>query len=74
MVSKHSFSSKYLFWNQSIFSFLLFCFCFCTLKKILLFLVSEIRMRSVFIHVDVPGQHDDAKDLEHFPTIQQIGK
>ncbi|XP_075676154.1 uncharacterized protein ZK1073.1-like isoform X1 [Dermatophagoides pteronyssinus] len=36
--------------------------------------VSEIRMRSVFIHVDVPGQHDDAKDLEHFPTIQQIGE
>ncbi|KAH7644795.1 uncharacterized protein ZK1073.1 isoform X2 [Dermatophagoides farinae] len=36
--------------------------------------LSEIRMRSVFIHVDVPGQEDDAKDLEHFPTIQQIGE
>ncbi|OTF72500.1 NDRG3-like protein [Euroglyphus maynei] len=36
--------------------------------------VSEIRMRSVFIHVDVPGQEDDAKDMEHFPTIQQIGE
>lgn len=36
--------------------------------------VSEVRMRSVFIHVDVPGQEDDAAELETFPTIQQIGK
>ena len=63
----------YLFLNQSIF-FSAFLLCFLYTKNILLFLVSEIRMRSVFIHVDVPGQHDDAKDLEHFPTIQQIGK
>ena len=34
----------------------------------------EIRLRSVFIHVDVPGQEDNANDLENFPTIQQLGK
>lgn len=35
--------------------------------------VSEIRLRSVFIHVDVCGQEDNAGDLESFPTIQQLG-
>lgn len=25
--------------------------------------MSEIKQRSVFIHVDVPGQHDNADDL-----------
>ncbi|KAI2802456.1 hypothetical protein RDWZM_009915 [Blomia tropicalis] len=34
----------------------------------------EIRLRSVFIHVDVPGQEDNANDLENFPTIQQLGE
>ncbi|XP_022696714.1 uncharacterized protein ZK1073.1-like [Varroa jacobsoni] len=39
--------------------------------------MSEIKQRSVFIHVDVPGQHDNADDLPNdfnYPTIQQIGE
>lgn len=36
--------------------------------------LSEIRMRSVFIHIDVPGQEYEAIDLENFPSIQQIGE
>jgi hypothetical protein len=35
-------------------------------------IVTEIRSRSVFIHVDVIGQEDNAEDVEDFPTIQQI--
>ncbi len=34
--------------------------------------MAEIRARSVFIHMDVPGQSDSAEDLEEFPTIIQI--
>ncbi|GBM20526.1 Uncharacterized protein ZK1073.1 [Araneus ventricosus] len=39
--------------------------------------MSEIKQRSVFIHVDVPGQEDHAPDLPNdfvFPTIQTIGE
>ena len=36
--------------------------------------MSEIRFRSVFIHVDVCGQQNDAEDIENFPTIQQLGE
>ena len=38
------------------------------------FKVAEIKLRSVFIHVDVPGQDDNAPDLENFPTILELGK
>ncbi|GIY95567.1 uncharacterized protein ZK1073.1 [Caerostris extrusa] len=37
----------------------------------------EIKQRSVFIHIDVPGQEDHASDLANdfnFPTIQQLGE
>lgn len=30
-------------------------------------------MRSVFLHVDVPGQEDNAGDIENFPTIIELG-
>jgi len=39
--------------------------------------MAEIKQRSVFIHVDVPGQHDNSDDLPNdfnFPTIMQIGE
>ncbi|ODM97826.1 hypothetical protein Ocin01_08859 [Orchesella cincta] len=39
--------------------------------------MSEIKERSVFIHVDVPGQEDNAPDLAddfQFPTMQMIGE
>ncbi|GIY48958.1 uncharacterized protein ZK1073.1 [Caerostris darwini] len=37
----------------------------------------EIKQRSVFIHIDVPGQEDHASDFANdfnFPTIQQLGE
>jgi len=37
----------------------------------------EIKERSVFIHVDIPGQEDNAADLPddvHFPTMQMLGE
>lgn len=37
----------------------------------------EIKARSIFIHVDLPGQEDGAADLPDdftYPTIQQMGK
>jgi protein NDRG1 len=37
----------------------------------------EIKERSVFIHVDIPGQEDNATDLAddfQFPTMQMIGE
>lgn len=39
--------------------------------------MSEIKPRSVFIHVDVPGQEDNAEDFPNdyqFPTIQMLGE
>lgn len=36
--------------------------------------VTEIKLRSVFIHVDVPGQEDNAPDIENFPTILELGE
>lgn len=39
--------------------------------------MSEIKPRSVFIHVDVPGQEDHADELPadyQFPTIQMLGE
>ncbi|EEC01163.1 conserved hypothetical protein, partial [Ixodes scapularis] len=39
--------------------------------------MSEIKQRSVFIHVDVPGQEDTATELPNdfnFPTIQMMGE
>jgi len=39
--------------------------------------MQEIRARSVFIHVDIVGQEDNAEDLDEsfqFPTIQQLGE
>ncbi|XP_076368564.1 uncharacterized protein ZK1073.1-like [Tachypleus tridentatus] len=39
--------------------------------------MTEIKQRSIFIHVDVPGQEDNAPDLPadfHFPTIQMLGE
>ena len=37
--------------------------------------VAEIRARSVFIHLDVLGQEDGAKELDDdFPTIIQLGE
>lgn len=36
--------------------------------------MSEIRLRSVFIHVDVCGQENNASDIDNFPTIQQLGE
>lgn len=41
--------------------------------SLFVFAVTEIKVRSVFIHVDVPGQGEDAEDIENFPTIQQLG-
>ncbi|CAG0879622.1 unnamed protein product [Darwinula stevensoni] len=38
--------------------------------------MSEIKQRSVFIHVDVPGQEDNAPDLPDgfvFPAMQDLG-
>lgn len=37
----------------------------------------EIKERSVFIHVDIPGQEDNSADLPddfHFPTMQMLGE
>lgn len=37
----------------------------------------DIRKRSVFVHVDLPGQEDDAEDLDEdhpFPTMQALGE
>ncbi|XP_075737890.1 uncharacterized protein LOC142777415 isoform X8 [Rhipicephalus microplus] len=39
--------------------------------------MAEIKQRSVFIHVDVPGQEDNATELPsefNFPTIQMMGE
>lgn len=39
--------------------------------------MAEIKERSVFIHVDVPGQEDNAGDLSddfQFPTMQMLGE
>ena len=39
--------------------------------------MSEIQARSIFIHLDLPGQETNAGDLPenyNFPTIQQMGK
>ncbi|GFY49666.1 uncharacterized protein ZK1073.1 [Trichonephila inaurata madagascariensis] len=39
--------------------------------------MTEIKQRSVFIHIDVPGQEDHAPDLPAdyvFPTIQTLGE
>lgn len=39
--------------------------------------MSEVKARSVFIHLDLPGQDDNAPDLPEdyaFPTIQQMGE
>lgn len=39
--------------------------------------MSHVRERSVFIHVDILGQEDDAKDLpepDKFPSLQVIGE
>lgn len=39
--------------------------------------MAEIKQRSVFIHVDVPGQEDNAAELPsefNFPTIQMMGE
>ena len=36
----------------------------------------EIKKRAIFVHVDIPGQEDDAEDLPsdfHFPTMQNLG-
>lgn len=38
--------------------------------------MTEIKARSIFIHVDLPGQEDEAvafPDDFVFPTIQQMG-
>lgn len=38
--------------------------------------MSEIQARSIFIHIDLPGQEANAEDLPenfNFPTIQQMG-
>jgi len=34
----------------------------------------EVKKRSIFIHVDVPGQENGAEDLSQFPTIQALGE
>ncbi|RWS16961.1 uncharacterized protein B4U79_06785 [Dinothrombium tinctorium] len=37
--------------------------------------MTEIKLRSIFIHLDLPGQHDNADDYEdEYPTIQQLGE
>ncbi|XP_023225591.1 uncharacterized protein ZK1073.1-like [Centruroides sculpturatus] len=39
--------------------------------------MTEIKQRSVFVHVDIPGQEDHAPDLPNdfvFPTIQVLGE
>lgn len=39
--------------------------------------MKEIKERSIFIHVDLPGQEDDASDLPEdfrYPTMQQLGE
>lgn len=39
--------------------------------------MKEIKERSIFIHVDLPGQEDDAPDLPEdfkYPTMQQLGE
>ncbi|XP_015785821.1 uncharacterized protein ZK1073.1 isoform X2 [Tetranychus urticae] len=39
--------------------------------------MSEIKARSIFIHLDIPGQEDGADDLPDdftFPSIQQMGE
>ncbi|RWS31870.1 hypothetical protein B4U80_10808 [Leptotrombidium deliense] len=37
--------------------------------------MSEIKYRSIFIHLDLPGQDDNASDFEdEYPTIQQLGE
>lgn len=39
--------------------------------------MTEVRLRSVFIHVCIPGQEDQAPDLPlefHFPTMQDISE
>jgi len=36
--------------------------------------MKETRERSIFVHVVVPGQDDNASDLESFPTMQQISE
>jgi len=39
--------------------------------------MKEIKERSIFIHVDLPGQEDDANDLPEdfkYPTMQQLGE
>ena len=36
----------------------------------------SIKKRAVFIHVDIPGQEDNAEDLGpdfHFPSMQSLG-
>ena len=37
----------------------------------------SIKKRAIFIHVDIPGQEDNAEDLPNnfqFPTMQNLGK
>lgn len=39
--------------------------------------MKDIKERSIFIHVDLPGQEDDAPDLPEdfaYPTMQQLGE
>lgn len=36
--------------------------------------MSNVRDRAVFIHVDLSGQEDDAKDIKSFPSVQTIGE
>ncbi|XP_037088943.1 uncharacterized protein ZK1073.1-like isoform X4 [Pollicipes pollicipes] len=39
--------------------------------------MKDIKERSIFIHVDLPGQEDDAPDLPddfRYPTMQQLGE
>ena len=34
----------------------------------------EVKKRSIFIHIDVPGQENQGEDISKFPTIQALGE
>jgi len=36
--------------------------------------MTGIRSRATFIHVDVPGQEEDAQDVKEFPSMEALGK
>ena len=35
--------------------------------------MSGIRSRATFIHVDIPGQEEDAQDVANFPSMEALG-